>query len=108
MYLASVATHGLWNGLAAVITLLSLTAIGTGADGAGLYAMTLGTLLTFLLLALLALGMVGGLAGLTAYARRAIPATGVTLSVRAGAAVPQAASSADPEIEAQRDDAAPN
>ena len=69
LYLVSVAMHGLWNGLAAIIALLSVTSVGTSMDSDSQQAMTLGTLVAFLLLALLALGMVGGLAGLTVYAR---------------------------------------
>ncbi len=100
LYLASVATHGLWNGLAAVMTLLSVTAIGSSTLGDNPMATTLGILLLFLLLALLALGMVGGLAGVTAYARRQISATGMPSSVQAEAAVPEVASHLSPEIEA--------
>jgi hypothetical protein len=99
-YLASVAIHGLWNGLAAVMTLLSITAIGSGTDSDGLLAATLGTVAIFLLLVLLALGMIGGLAGMTAYARRQIPATEMLSSVQEMTTAPEATFPANPESEA--------
>ena len=100
LYLVSVATHGLWNGLAAVIALFSVTAIGSGTDSSGQLALSLGTLLVFLLLAILALGMAGGLTGLTIYARRQLPAPPTPSSSQAGATNPEAAAHASPEIEA--------
>ena len=73
LYLLSVSLHGLWNGLAATMALLSVTALGPGVDAGGQLAHSLGTLATLLLLAILALGSAGGLAGLAAYARRHAP-----------------------------------
>ena len=99
-YLVSVATHGLWNGLAAVMSLLSITAIGSGMGSDSLLAVTLGTVAIFLLLVLLALGMIGGLAGLTAYARRQIPATEMLSGVQEMTAGPEPTFPANPESEA--------
>jgi hypothetical protein len=70
LYLASVAIHGLWNGLAAATALLSVTTSEIGMDTDGQLAVSLGMLITFLLLVLLALSMIGGLAGLAIHARR--------------------------------------
>ena len=70
LYLLSVAIHGLWNGLTTIMVLLSLTAIGTGADSGSQLAIAIGTLAILSGLVVLGLGMTAGLAGLTAYARR--------------------------------------
>ena len=73
LYLTSVAIHGLWNGLAVAMALLSLVAVGAGTTSSDQLITSLGTLTLLSLLVILALGMAGGLAGLTAYARRRIP-----------------------------------
>lgn len=83
LYLLSLVIHGLWNGLATIMTLLSLTAIGPGRDSSSQVAVTLGSLTILLLLVVLVLSMTGGLAGLTAYARRQVPAPAAPSSEQA-------------------------
>jgi hypothetical protein len=73
LYLASVAIHGLWNGLAVAMALLSLTAPGAGTTTGDQLTSVLGTLAILLLLVALTLGMAGSLAGLTIHVRRRIP-----------------------------------
>lgn len=99
LYLASVATHGLWNGLAAIMAVLSLTVTGSGTDRNSQLAMALGTLTTLGLLGVLALGMVGGLAGLTAHARRQAPPSAGLPSEQKEAPAPELASGPSPESE---------
>jgi hypothetical protein len=70
LYVASVALHGLWNGLALSIALISLGALGTSSAGARQAIAGLGVVAILLLLGLLGLGLAGGLVGVTAYARR--------------------------------------
>ncbi len=98
-YLASVAIHGLWNGLAAVMAVLSVTVTGTGTDSNSQLVIALGTLTTLLLLGVLALGMSGGLAGLTARARRQIPPSAALSSEQTVTPAPELASVASPEGE---------
>jgi hypothetical protein len=73
LYLTCVVIHGLWNGLAVAMALLSLIAPGTGTTSSDRLTTVLRTLTILLLLVALALGMAGSLAGLTAYVRRRIP-----------------------------------
>ena len=98
-YLASVAIHGLWNGLAAVMAVLSVTVTGPGTDSSSQLVVALGTLTTLLLLGVLALGMAGGLAGLTARARRQIPPPVALSSEQTDALSPELAFGASPEGE---------
>lgn len=72
LYLISVAIHGLWNGLATMATLLSLTTPDTGSASDTLLISGIGMLVVLLLLILLAFFMAGGLAGLTLYVNRRV------------------------------------
>jgi hypothetical protein len=74
LYLTSISIHGLWNGLALVMALLSLDALGADTTSSGQLMAGLGTLAILLVLALLVLGMAGSLGGLAVYVRRRIPA----------------------------------
>jgi hypothetical protein len=74
LYLVSVTIHGLWNGLAVAMALLSLETLGAGTTSSGQLVAGLGTITVLLLLAVLALGMAAGLAGLTIYVRQWSPA----------------------------------
>jgi hypothetical protein len=70
LYGASVGVHGLWNALAAAMSLVSLP--GTGQAGAGPVQTIagFGTFAILALLLLLALGVMVGLVGLARFARR--------------------------------------
>jgi hypothetical protein len=70
LYAASVAVHGLWNGLALSMALISLGALGASSGGASQAAVGFGAIAILLLLGVLGLGLAGGVAGVTAYARR--------------------------------------
>ena len=99
LYLASVAIHGLWNGLAATMAILSVTGTGSGTESNTQLATALWTLGTLILLGVLALGMLGGLAGLTAHARRRVhPSAGLS-SQHTEAPATGLASGASPESE---------
>ena len=99
LYLASVAIHGLWNGLAAVMAVLSATVTGPGTDSSTQLPIALGTLSILLLLGVLALGMVGGLAGLAAHARRQGHSSPGLSSEQTEALAPELAYGAIPESE---------
>jgi len=70
LYVLSVTVHGLWNGLALAMTLLSLRELESEAIAADHMITSLGTLGILSLLGILTLVMAVGLAGLTLYARR--------------------------------------
>jgi hypothetical protein len=74
LYLMSVAIHGLWNGLAFAIVLISLGALGGSATSGSLAVAGLGTVAILLCLVMLGIGLAGGLAGVTIYVRRRSPA----------------------------------
>jgi hypothetical protein len=70
LYTASVALHGLWNALAAGMTLISLRAAGEGLPVAPRAVTGLGSFAILALLLLLTLGVVFGLVALARHARR--------------------------------------
>jgi len=100
LYLLSVSLHGLWNVLAAVMALVSVTASSSGTDGESRVAIAFSTLAALLLLAMLALGSAGGLAGLTVYARRQAPPAVELPSGPAKHSVPGFLANSKPESEA--------
>jgi hypothetical protein len=83
LYVMSVAIHGLWNGLALAMVLLSLGALGASTSSGSLAVAGLGVVAVLLSLVVLGIGLAGGLAGLTVYVRRRSPAI---LSANEGAA----------------------
>jgi RsiW-degrading membrane proteinase PrsW (M82 family) len=70
LYLLSVVVHGLWNGLALGVTLLSFKALDADLAGTDQAMAGLTTLVVLVLYGIVALGMAGGLAILTIRARR--------------------------------------
>lgn len=98
LYLISILIHGLWNGLALSMTLLSLSALGAGPAVADQMMASLGILGIMLLLGILALGIAIGLAGLVLHARRQALAP-VSATGQLGTADPKTSSSSRPSAQ---------
>lgn len=94
LYLLSVTVHGLWNGLALSMTLLSLRGVGPQAIATDHIPASLGILGIVSLLGILTLVMAIGLAGLTLYARRQAQAS-VAMTRQIGTAPWETPASAD-------------